>query len=157
MLCLFSYTILSERSRCLSKSRYFKCHISDATPITYLHQNRYDMNFLGMSVSSSSSMRTFARQNKKLIEFFSVHIEAFKLQKRQTYQNNLHSELWDMKWLPESSRLKKFVKNTARRAGITQHQSQHRKSFIKLLCTRTGMNSIATAAAALSSMTKFAR
>ena len=60
---------------------------------------------------------------EKYFDFFSVHIEVLKLQKRQTYQNNLHSESWDMESLPESSSLKKFVKNTERTVGITPHQS----------------------------------
>ena len=62
-----------------------------------------------------------------------------------------------MESLPESSSLKKFVKNTERTAGITRHQSQHGKSLITMLFTRTGINSLATAAAASSSMSTFAR
>ena len=58
--------------------------------------------------------------------FFSVHMEVCKLQKRQTYQNNLHSELWNMESLPKSSSLKKIEKNRERTAGI---QASKKKSM----------------------------
>ena len=43
--------------------------------------------------------------------FFAVYIEVLMLQKRQTYQKNLHSKPWNMGLLPKSSKLKKLLKN----------------------------------------------